>query len=52
MLQTLQQNSGFISDEVSWSEFMKTAKYLIPKTMENKMILLLKAIAPQGLTDE
>jgi|LakMenEpi03Aug12_release.lakeMendotaPanAssembly.Ray.scaffolds.fasta_scaffold4495778_1 hypothetical protein len=41
-----------IKDEVSWEDFQSKIKYLIPKTMPDKMDLFLKSIAPQTLSQK
>lgn len=51
MLRVIQLNNGDFGTDVSWSKFVDKINYLIPKTMNEKMILFIKAIAPQDLPE-
>ena len=35
-----------------WDDFSTKINYLIPRTLTEKMILFLRAVAPENLTDE
>jgi hypothetical protein len=46
MIQTLKINSEIGSAECTWDTFVDTAGIIIPKTMNNRMKVFLRSLAP------
>jgi hypothetical protein len=47
MIQVIRNQSDVANDkDFLWDDLVKTLKYLIPKTITEKMTLFLRAIAP------